>query len=105
MGCSYRFNRLFNVSKTRAGVVAILCFLAGIPFMHDAFAMIGLGLWGYALIYGCIWFYKFSRDTNLKHKVEQEQLNSLSSAQVQQPAQQYNPDSNRLFLPGKRPDM
>ena len=31
MGCFYRFNRVFNVSKTRAAVVAILCFLGGIP--------------------------------------------------------------------------
>src|SRR5690348_6071268 len=107
MGCLgffiYRFNAVFNVSKTRALVVAILCFIAGcitIPigaaFASDAtggFASVYVFIW--SLIYGGIWFFKHRRDQRIIERAK---------AQSAQPAAQIIPDmttpgSNRLFVP------
>jgi len=91
----YRLYSLFNVSKRRAATIAILCLLASIPFFFDpVWAMIGLTLLMYALIYGGIWFFKFRRDRRL--------LDSANIAQ-QQPAEieppVTSPGSSRLFVP------
>src|SRR6266566_4147944 len=108
MGCIgflvYRFNAVFNVSKTRAAVVAILCGLAGlafliaIPSVPDSgytFGVFSMACWVYALIYGCIWFVKFNRD---KQIVERAKV-----TQTQQPVQMEQPMNNqgsrRLFVP------
>ncbi len=105
MGCIgflvYRFNAVFNVPKTRAAVVSILCFVAGIPFfvMGDAFPMIGLACWFYAFIYGCIWFFKFDRDKRL---IEQAKVAKPQSAHQVMP-DMTTPGSSRLFVP-KQPD-
>jgi hypothetical protein len=99
----YRFNRLFNVSKTRALVVSILCFLAGLPLViasvldNPIWFMIGGACWGYALIYGCIWCYKFCRDMDIRIKAEQDYYNrQAQTAKIMPPMT--TPGSRRLFV-------
>jgi len=88
MGCIgflvYRFNAVFNVSKVRAAVVAILCFVGGVPFFvfGDVWVMIGLACWGYAFIYGCIWFFKFNRDQNIIKRAELEAQQYQSNSTI-----------------------
>jgi hypothetical protein len=94
----YRFNAVFNVSKTRAAVVAVLCFLGSIPFflMGSAFAMLGLTALAYSCIYGCIWLYKYSRDRKI---VESAQV-VAQQAPVGPVIEMCNPRSNgRYFVP------
>jgi len=91
----YRINRLFNVPKRRAAVVAILCTLAALPFLFNPdLAMFGLMFLMYAVIYGCIWLYKFKRDRRLQ---------AGAQAANQQPAALEPPmtsaGSHRLFVP------
>ena len=99
----YRFNRLFNVSKTRALVIAVLCFIAGVCVIPIGIALTsdpagGLAsvyMFIWSLIYGCIWFYKFKRDQRIIERAK---------AQSTQPAAQIMPDmttpgSHRLFVP------
>jgi hypothetical protein len=100
----YRFNRLFNVSKTRALVVAILCFLAGCPLMiasvldDPVWFMIGGAFWGYALIYGGIWCYKFCRDMDIRIKAEHDYYSQQLQQQEVMPPMT-NPGNSRLFVP------
>ncbi len=92
----YRINRVFNVSKTRAAVVAVLCTLGAIPFLcNPNLAVIGGAILFYALVYGCIWFYKFNRDQKI---VERAQLGA-QQAPVKQVIEMTSPGSSRLFVP------
>jgi hypothetical protein len=88
--------RLFNVSKTRAAVVAILCFIAGfslLPLGVVFFPVYG-GMFAWSLIYGCIWFYKFNRDQKI---VAQQK----AAAQLPVEAEQSmtTPNSSHLYVP------
>src|SRR5260370_12810964 len=92
----YRFNRLFNVSKTRAAVVAILCTLAALPFfVNPDLAAFGVMFLLYALIYGCIWLYKFNRD---KRIIEQAKLEAKQEPETIAPPMT-SPGSSHLFVP------
>jgi Na+(H+)/acetate symporter ActP len=65
----YRLNAVFNVSETRAAVVATLCLIGGIVLvLTPNLAIFGAALLGYSFIYGCIWLYKFSRDQKTAHQ-------------------------------------
>ena len=101
MGCIgfliWRFNQVFNVSKTRAAVVAILCFVAGfllMPLGGNFFPFYG-ACFGYGLIYGCIWYYKFNRDRRI---VERAQLEAQQAPQAVAPPMS-RPGGNRYFVP------
>ncbi len=108
MGCSYRFNRLFNVTKTRALVVAVLFFIAGVCVIPIGIALAADPAGGLAslypfavsLIYGCIWCYKFCRDKKI---IQQAQAPRQVAAE--QPVPINNPDSYQLFIPGRRQEM
>jgi hypothetical protein len=92
----YRFNRVFNVSKTRAAVVAVLCTLGAIPFLCNAnLAVIGGAFLCYAFIYGCIWFYKFNRDRKI---IERAQVGA-QQAPVAPVIEMTSPGSSRLRVP------
>ncbi len=92
----YRLNRVFNVSKTRAAVVAVLCTLGAIPFLCNSnLAVIGGAFLCYAFIYGCIWFYKFNRDRKI---VERAQLGARQEP-VAPVIEMTSPGSSRLFVP------
>jgi hypothetical protein len=104
MGCIgflvYRFNAVFNPSKTRAAVASILCFFAGcLVFALGAdFASVGGGLLLFSLIYGCVWLYKYNRDKKI----------AAPPVATELPAQtitKSNPDSNRLYVPEHKRDM
>jgi hypothetical protein len=91
----YRINRLFNVSKTRALVVAVLCFIAGVPFLFGGeLAMLTFMFWVYALIYGCIWYYKYQRDQKI---IVASQVTKQEPIEVTPPMT--SPGSHRLFVP------
>ncbi len=91
----YRLNRVFNVSKTRAAVVAILCTLASLPFfVNPDLAAFGLMFLFYALIYGCIWLYKFNRDKRIT-----AQSKVASSQPLETTPEMTSPGSSRLFVP------
>ena len=102
MGCIgflvYRFNAVFNVSKTRALVVAILCALGSIPFfaMGDVFNMIAFTCLCYSFIYGCIWFFKYNRD---KQIVERAKATKTQPRPVHMEQPMNNQGSRRLFVP------
>jgi hypothetical protein len=67
----YRLNAVFNVSKTRAAVVATLCLIVGIVLvLTPNLAIFGAAFFGYSFIYGCIWLYKFSRDQKIVRQAE-----------------------------------
>ena len=92
----YRLNRVFNVSKTRAAVVAVLCTLGAIPFLCNSnLAAIGGMFLFYAFIYGCIWFYKYNRDQKI---VERAQLEAQQMP-VTPVIEMTSPGSSRLFVP------
>ena len=93
----YRLNVMFNPSRGKAAIRAILCFLASIPFFlfGDAWIMIGLGLLFYALLYGCIWLYKYDRDQRL---VGQAKLEAKQAPEAIMPPMS-SPGSSRLFVP------
>jgi hypothetical protein len=92
----YRFNRLFNVSKVRAAVVSVLCVIGGVVWLM-AFPLLGTitaSWFVFALIYGCIWFYKYNRDDKLRRQ----------SPVIEQPTHEVEqsmttPGSNQLFVP------
>jgi hypothetical protein len=91
----YRINRLFNVSKTRALMVAILCFIAGVPFLFGGeLAMLTFMFWCYALIYGCIWYYKYRRDLKI---IATSEVTKQEPVEVMPPMT--TPGSSRLFVP------
>jgi len=77
----YRLNVMFNPSRGKAAMRAILCSLASIPFFlfGSVWTVIGLGLLFYALMYGCIWLYKYSRDQRL---VEQAKLEAQQAPEA-----------------------
>ena len=105
MGCSYPFRYLFGVSKTRAAITAILCFIGGfcvVPLGID-FDMVYLGLFAYGLIYGGVFCYKWSRDRDIKIKADQDLYNPLPQATEQ--VIRSNPESNRLMVPPTRRDV
>jgi hypothetical protein len=93
----YRINRLFNVSRGRAAVIAVLCFIAAfatLPLGAD-FSSVTLGMFLFSLIYGCIWFGKYLRDLKL--------IAAARDAAYTEPAQimpdMTTPGSHRLFVP------
>src|SRR5436189_208545 len=98
----YRFNRLFNVSKTRAFIVAVLCFIAGVCVIPLGIALTSDPAGGLAsiypfavsLIYGCIWFYKVHRDQRLAR-----QSQAVHQPSVQVMPEMTTPGSKRLFVP------
>jgi len=91
----YRINRLFNVPKRRAAVIAVLCTLAALPFLFNPdLAMFGLMFLMYAVIYGCIWLYKFNRDKRLQAGT---QTATRQAAVIEPPIT--SPGSHRLFVP------
>src|SRR5258707_12067971 len=100
MGCIgflvYRFNAVFNVSKTRAAVVAVLCTLAAFLFLFNpTLAAFGVMFLFYALIYGCIWLYKFNRD----RKIVERAQSGAQHEPVAPVIEMTSPGSSRLFVP------
>jgi hypothetical protein len=99
MGCFYRFNRLFNVSKTRAAVVAILTAIAGIamlPLGADFGSVAGM-FFVWSAIYGGIWLYKFKRDQKLH-----VQIRAIQQPPAEAPIAMNQPESSRLYVPRKQ---
>ena len=88
-------HNIFTVSKLRAAVVSILCFIAALPFLSTRLSFLAAMFLGWSIIYGCIWFFKFYRDQQI---IEQSKLEA-----EQEPKQLTNemtsPGSSRLFVP------
>lgn len=92
-----RFNALFNVSRGRAALVAVLCFIgafATLP-LGAGFGSLSVCMFLFSLIYGCIWFGKYLRDLKL--------IAAARDAAHTEPAQiipdMTTPGSHRLFVP------
>lgn len=89
------FHNIFAVSKRRAAVVSILCFIAAFPFLNPELWSIAGMFFIWSAIYGCIWFYKFNRDQQI---VERAQLGAQQEP-VKQVIEMTSPGSSRLFVP------
>jgi hypothetical protein len=93
----YRINRLFNVPKRRALVIAILCFLAGsflLPMGADYVSLL-LMFYMFSLIYGLVWFVKYCRDQRL---IAEARNAAYQKPEVTMP-EMTTPGSSRLFVP------
>lgn len=91
-----RLNDLFNVSKTRAFIVSVLCFIAAclMLLLGTAFVGIYIGMMCWSITYGIIWFLKFDRD-----RLTIEQSKAASQKQVEAAPSMTSAGSNRFFVP------